>query len=85
MTVEFLYRATSREILSALDPEHAGDAHSLISFDVLGADRDGLYRLSCSCGDAPLVLAAEILARTGRLPGAIADRLSQLGRRARPA
>jgi hypothetical protein len=85
MTVEFLARATSREIMSLLSPEHATDEHSLVCFDVLGADRDGLYRFSCSCGEAPVLLAPEIQDRTGRLPGTVADRLSQLGRRANPA
>lgn len=85
MTVEFLVRATSREIMSVLDPDHSGDAHSLVCFDVLGSDRDGLYRFTCSCGDAPVLLADDVQSRTGRTSGSIADRLSTLGRRSRPA
>lgn len=85
MTPEFLARATSREVMSVLSPEHATDEHSLICFDVLGADRDGLYRFSCSCGESPVLLADDVLARTGRLAGAVADRLTTLGRRSRPA
>lgn len=85
MTLEFLVRATGREIMSVLSPEHATDEHSLVCFDVLGGDRDGLYRFTCSCGESPVLLAEDIHVRTGRTPGAVADRLTVLGRRSRPA